>query len=428
MMRAKNGWLHLVLAGIVLLSARGVNAIQLDISGIVFDDANANGRLDADESILPHVVLSDGVQVIRADKWGRYRLSTESSRVLFVSLPGEYQAGGVFFEHLRTHHTGDIIDFPLVKHDWSDTYSLLFFTDSHVTAGEKYNAVAGMKAAVDHMNDQGAAFVISGGDLIMDALGVCEPESRAQYRLYQELISQLKVPLFNGIGNHELYGIYLEGVGDDPCTVAEDDPSYNVGLYREFLGPDYYSFNWGPYHFVVLNTIGLTRVRNAEGDTVRAYYGTVGPEQLEWLKKNLETVPAEAPIVLVGHIPFVSLTQTFEGFHEHQVLFRDLEDPQAKSFQHTVDNTAEVINQVLAHRRVILALAGHHHNYEVDRWADNEHDLTFVTGGAICGHWWQGDRRIAGSTWPEGYVLVRLKEGRLESLRYISYDWKGYKE
>lgn len=423
----KIGWFSGPLIGL-LLCVQGLGAVPLDISGIVFEDANANGRLDADESTLPHVVLSDGMGVVLTDEWGRYRLSTESSRVLFVSLPGEYLAHNDFFEQLRAHHNGDIIDFPLVKHPWSDTFSFLFFTDSHVTPAEKYNAVAGLQAAVDHMNGQKAAFIISGGDLIMDALRACEDKSRAQYRIYQELISQLRVPLFNALGNHELFGIYLEGVGDDPCVVEEDDPLYGVGLYREYLGPDYYSFNYGSYHFVILNTIGVTKVRNSEGDTVRTYYGTVGPKQLEWLKKDLEMVPDEASIVLVSHIPFVSIGLTFAGYNQWQIVNYKLDDPEAISYTHVVNNASQVINEVLADRRVILALAGHHHNYEVTRWTTNEHDMTFVTGGAISGGWWRGDHRIAGSSWPEGYVLVNLREGRLEDLRYISYGWRGYKE
>lgn len=423
----KNGRLSLLLTG-ALLCARDVGAVSLNISGIVFEDTNANGRLDADERPLPQVVLSDGNQVVRADQWGRYRLSTESSRVLSVSLPGDYLANGDFFEQLRAHHNEDVVDFPLIKHDWSDSFSFLFFTDSHVTPEEKFDAVAGMKAAVHHMNGQRAAFAVSGGDLIMDALRACESEARDQYELYQKLVSSLNVPLFNAIGNHELYGIYLEGVGKDSCIVDEDDPLYGVGLYCEYLGPDYYSFNWGPYHFVVLNTVGVTKVRNTQGDTVRTYYGTVDSLQLNWLRKDLQMVATEAPIVLVGHIPFITAAHTFEGYNGYQVINYDLDDPEAESYTHVISNTSQVINSVLGDRRVILALAGHHHHYEVDRWADSQHDATFVIGGSICGQWWAGDRRIAGSTWPEGYVLVDLKEGRLEHLRYISYGWKGYKE
>jgi hypothetical protein len=285
-----------------------------------------------------------------------------------------------------------------------------------------------MRAAVAHMNRQKAVLAISGGDLIMDALRACESEARAQYELYRELTFSLEMPLFNTIGNHELYGVYLEGVGADSCIVQEDDSLYGVGLYREYLGPEYYSFNYGPYHFVLLNTIGLTKVRNSQGDTVRTYYGTVDSLQMEWLRQDLQMVPAEAPIIFIGHIPFITAAHTFEGYSKYQVINYELDDPEAESYTHVVSNTSEVINEILGDRSLILALAGHHHHYEVNRWADSQHDASFVVGGSISGQWWQGDRRIDGSSWPEGYLLVHLNDGRLEDLEYISFNWKGYKE
>jgi hypothetical protein len=418
----------MIMAAIATFSARGVNAIVLDISGIVFQDSNENGQRDRGEEALQGVVVSDGVEVVTTDGEGRYRLRTEDSRVLFVSLPGNYHTHGDFYEHLRGYSDGDTIDFAMLKHAFCDEVSFLFFTDSHVTPREKYNAVAGMKSAVAHMNGQDASLVISGGDLIMDALRVCEPESRQQYTLYQELTSELKMPLFNTPGNHELFGVYLDGVGEDPCVVAENDPLYAAGLYHEYLGPDYYSFNWGPYHFMVLNTIGLTRVRTEEGDTVRVYYGNVGPDQIAWMKKDLAAIPLEAPIILVSHIPFMTAVHTFEGYGQYQSINYRLEDPEARSYTHVVSNASEVINQVLADRHLILALAGHHHHHEQVRWAASEHDALFVLGGSVAGQWWQGDRRIAGSTWPEGYLKVRLKNKQVGDLQYISFNWTGYKE
>jgi Icc protein len=428
MIDPKRSCFRFLLAVILLFCARDGGAFPVNISGIVFQDKNHNGRHDKKERVLSDAVLSDGVQVTRTDERGRYSLSTESSRVLFLSLPGGFRIEGQFFEHLGNHRDGDQIDFPVVKQRQCDFFSFLFFADSHVTSAERYNAVAGMKAAVAHMNSQDAVLAISGGDLIMDALRVCESRSREQYRLYQELVSELRLPLFNTLGNHELYGIYLEGGGGDSCVVEEDDPLYGVGLYREYLGPDHYSFNWGPYHFVVLNTIGLTKVMNSQGDTVRTYHGTVSPEQLRWLEDDLAMVSPEAPIILVGHIPFLTAAHTLEGYNDYQVINYDLDDPEAESYTHVVNNASRVVNEILADRHFILAIAGHHHHYEVTRWADSQHDATFVVGGSICGQWWQGDRHIAGSTWPEGYVMVTLKDGRVKELRYIPYDWKGYKE
>jgi hypothetical protein len=429
MVRSSISAIVMIILAVAAIDAQGAHAAPTAISGIVFQDANENGRLDAGEQALPGVVLSDGVQVIQTDRWGRYRLETDDSRTLSVSLPGEYRAVGDFYTSLRDHHHGDIIDFPLVEHGCGDDFSFLFFTDSHVTHWEKFNAVAGMKAAVDHMNDQqGIELVISGGDLIMDALHVCEPESRRQFELYRELVEELKFPLFNTVGNHELYGVYLEGVGGDSCIVGEDDELYGTGLYREYLGPDHYSFNWGPYHFIILNTISLTRRLNDEGDTVRVYYGNVSADQVVWMKEDLAHVPPEEPVILVSHIPFVTAVHTFEGYGEYQAINYRLEDPEARSYTHAVSNASQVINEVLAGHRFILALAGHHHHYEVVRWEDNRHDARFVLGGSISGQWWQGDRRIAGSSWAEGYLRVSLKNTMVDDLEYISYDWKGYKE
>jgi len=409
--------------------ARDASAAPIAISGIVFHDHDENGRLDAGEHALPQVVLSDGMQVIRTDRWGRYRIETDDSRVLFVSLPGEYRSVGEFFENLRDHHNGDIVDFPLIEHGCGEELSFLFFTDSHVTDREKFNAVAGMKAAVAHMNEQkGIELILSGGDLIMDALRVCEPECREQYELYRELTAELNRPLFNTVGNHELYGVYLEGAGDDPCIVEEDDVLYGPGLYHEYFGPDHYSFNWGPYHFMVLNTISLTRGINAQGDTVRVYYGNVSADQVVWMGEDLAHVPPGTPIILISHIPFVTAVHTLEGYGDYQTINYRLEDSEARSYTHVVSNASQVINEVLAGHRFILALAGHHHHYEVVRWEDHQHNARFVLGGSICGQWWQGDRRIAGSTWPEGYLRVWLRDGEVSDLQYISYGWKGYKE
>jgi len=425
----RSGICHLLLSAMVVLGGRAANAVPVDISGTVFQDTNQNGRRDSREPGLSGVILSDGVEVVRTDGDGHYHLRSQDSRVLFVCLPGDYRSNGDFFEHMGSHRDGDEIHFPMLRHPACDQVSFLFFTDSHVTPREKFNAVAGMKAAVAHMNaQQGVDLVISGGDLIMDALRVCEPESRQQYGLYQELSGELIFPLFNAIGNHENYGVYLDGVGEDPCIVEEDDGLYGAGLYRELLGPDYYSFNWGSYHFMVLNTIGLTRVLNDEGDTVRTYYGNVSSDQISWMSQDLAHVPPETPVILIGHIPFMTAVHTFEGYHEYQTIHYDLSEPETGSYTHVVSNASQVINEILAGHRFILALAGHHHHYEVVHWADSQHDATFVLGGSICGQWWQGDRRIAGSTWPEGYLRVRLKNKKVDNLQYISFDWKGYKE
>ncbi|TET66230.1 MAG: hypothetical protein E3J45_06865, partial [Candidatus Zixiibacteriota bacterium] len=308
------------------------------------------------------------------------------------------------------------------------TVKFVFFTDPHLPPEPKYNAIAGMQSAIKHMNAQKPVFFISGGDLIDDAERACEPEARKRFDLYRRLSGGFNAPLFNSIGNNDNYGIYLEGVGGDTCIVSEEDSSYGPGMYREYFGPDYYSFNYGEYHFIVFNTVSITWTVASSGDTVRTYYGNISQQQIDWAKKELQHVSKETPIILVGHIPFMTQMPMFFGYRESQIIAYDLENPKLKSFKHAVGNTAEIINELFADYNVVLALAGHHHIYEVTHWADQEHSAYFIVGGAVCGGWWRGDRELKGSSWPEGYLLVTLKQGELEHFEYISYGWKGYEE
>jgi 3',5'-cyclic-AMP phosphodiesterase len=77
----------------------------------------------------------------------------------------------------------------------------------------------------------------------------------------------------DGPGNHDHYGIIRSRSHADPAN-----PLYNRGMYRQYFGPDYYSFTYGGVHFIGLNTI-------SPDDS--AYYGDVDSVQMEWLKRDL---------------------------------------------------------------------------------------------------------------------------------------------
>lgn len=83
---------------------------------------------------------------------------------------------------------------------------------------------------------------------------------------------------------------------------------------------------------------------------------------------------------------------------------------------------------MLADYNLILTLSGHMHSYQATHRADHEHDLYFIVGGALSGHFWGGDHELGGSSWPEGYLLVTLKKRKLEDFEYVSHGWKGYDE
>src|SRR5690606_12939149 len=75
--------------------------------------------------------------------------------------------------------------------------------------------------------------------------------------------------------------------------------------YRDIIGPTYYSFNLGEVHYVVLDNIQYINTGGAPGVVgQRNYNDVITPEQIEWLKKDLETLPDKtAPVVIAMHAP-----------------------------------------------------------------------------------------------------------------------------
>lgn len=71
---------------------------------------------------------------------------------------------------------------------------------------------------------------------------------------------------------------------------------WNANGKRTFtnqVGPLYQSFTYGGVHFVLLDT-----TVNFELD------GKIGKAQLQWLKSDLDSIPADMPVILFGHHPF----------------------------------------------------------------------------------------------------------------------------
>jgi len=83
---------------------------------------------------------------------------------------------------------------------------------------------------------------------------------------------------------------------------GEHDAGLDGGaLYREFLGETYYSFDHRGVHFVALDNVSRAKPE-------------VGPEQLAWLKKDLERFSKSAPIVVFTHRPLFDLKPEWEWF------------------------------------------------------------------------------------------------------------------
>ncbi len=83
---------------------------------------------------------------------------------------------------------------------------------------------------------------------------------------------------------------------------GEHDAGLDGGvLFREHFGETHYSFDHKGVHFVALDNVSQAKPQ-------------VGPEQLDWLKRDLSRFPKAAPIVVFTHRPLFDLRPDWEWF------------------------------------------------------------------------------------------------------------------
>lgn len=275
--------------------------------------------------------------------------------------------------------------------DSEPQFKFAFLTDIHLQP--ERDAIKGFEKAINKVNELNPDFVITGGDLIMDALGQNYFRSDSLYDIYDSMQEMFKMPVYNTVGNHEVFGLY-ESSGIDP-----EHPEYGKKLYENRLGKRYYSFDKGNWHFMVLDVIGFT--------TDRRYIGEVDSAQMEWIKNDLAQTNSNKNIIVSVHIPFVT---TFLQYY-HDPL-------EANGPGLVVTNGPEVLD-LFDGRNLKLVLQGHTHILE-DIYIDNTH---FVTGGAVSARWWSGPNHNV----EEGFLLLKVWKDNFE-WEYIDYGWEVLKE
>jgi len=270
-----------------------------------------------------------------------------------------------------------------------EKFTFAFLTDIHLQP--ELRATEGFKKAIATVNELNPDFVITGGDLIMDALGVPFERADSLYNLYNEVSKGFNMPVYNTFGNHETFGLYRDS------GIDSTHEEYNKKMYENKIGKRYYSFDHKGWHFIILDAIGVNPDRN--------YYGYITEEQIEWLKSDIANISKETPLVVTVHIPFItSMTQLTEG-------------SQAANSEGIVITNARDVLLLLYEYNLKLVLQGHLHFLEDIYVGGKTH---FITGGAVSASWWKGPRGIM----EEGFVLVEVEDGEID-WEYIDYGWEA---
>lgn len=265
-----------------------------------------------------------------------------------------------------------------------NSFEFAFLTDIHIRPD--MNAPIGFQMAIDKVNELNPDFVLTGGDLVFDAMRGNQQKSDSLFTLYTSMIKGFKIPVYNCIGNHDLFAIYPESPESDT------HPDYKYGMFERYFGKSYYSFDHKGWHFIVLNSLDVTEDNK--------YKGHFHEKQLEWLKSDLENVNKSTPIVIVSHLPMLSVRGQVAGTGGNSMI----------------DNVSEVFKIIDSHN-LKLILQGHIHWKENGFVNDRFH---YITGGSIAGNGWKGRRHNT----KEGFIMIKVN-GDDFSWEYIDHGWEN---
>src|SRR6476469_6220722 len=133
----------------IMMFAAGAVALLfsalVDVTGIVFNDANGNGVRDTGEAGIAGVAVSNQDTVVTTDASGAFRMTARGSGVVFVSTPDGYRAIGPFW---RDADAAAPIAFPLARAASSGTFSFVHASDTHISAASAARTQR-MRAVVD---------------------------------------------------------------------------------------------------------------------------------------------------------------------------------------------------------------------------------------------------------------------------------------
>lgn len=252
------------------------------------------------------VVVSDGELTTTTDEQGRYVLNSwKRTGYVFISVPSGYEVaseGLIPRNFVRLDGADEeVADFELTKAE-NDEFTLFVMNDIHLTNTKETDDIQRFRSGF--AADYAEMLARTGGKVYATVLGDMTTDTRwyknnfalPEYLAEMQRISGA-VPIWHVMGNHD-NDIHCSGPSEVWDALA-------VETYRRVIGPNYYSFNIGQFHFVVLDDIVYTGAN--------AYNTYVEDVQLSWLEKDLSHVDAATPIVVMTHAPLYRYTGMADG-------------------------------------------------------------------------------------------------------------------
>lgn len=366
---------------------------QTEATGIVFVDENENQIFDEGERPLEGIRISNGLEIVKTDVDGRYTLPIDDDTQIFVIKPRNYRtllSDDMLPRFYYTHKpngspdsrfagvepTGPLpesVDFPLYPQSEPDQFRAVLWADPQPRNMREIEYIT--HDVIEELIGVDAAFGVTLGDIMFDDIGLFEEQNSR--------VALIGIPWYNVIGNHDLNM-------DAKVDELSDE------TYERVFGPNYYSFDYGPTHFIVLDTVHWYWNDDEDKGT---YRGGIDDAQLEFVKNDLEFVPEDQLIVLLMHIP-LTVGQMDDG--ERAKLFELMDD-----------------------REFTLSISGHTHYQEhvfvgSDMGWNGPEKHHHVINVTVSGSWWSGA--------PDEYGIphTMMRDGAPNGYSFITFDGNEY--
>lgn len=274
------------------------------------EKANIKGRVSLDGKAIEGVLVSDGKQIVRTNRFGRYSMTSDKAdSMLFITTPSgtvaKSQNGlnpGFWAMLEKPVNKTERHNFQLVSEN-QDNYRVMFMPDLHLTNDPRREDVRRFREIVapfirEKANEsEGPCYLMNLGDFTHEIYWYEFDfnEEDARDVLVEE---ELGVKAYAVTGNHD----------HDAAIVGEDVDFRSAWLYRRVWGPDRFSVNIGNDHWVFIDNIYFINVEGKgkkapgiKGD--RSYEDRFTAEQLEWLAKDLSYVSDSTQVYLCTHCP-----------------------------------------------------------------------------------------------------------------------------
>lgn len=336
------------------------------VKGVVFLDSNKNNLIDKGEKTVADVLISNGKDIVKTNKKGKYTINLLPNNPLFIIKPKGFISPKnkdsivQFFINPYDIKNKNQVNFPLYKQKEKNFPKVALLGDPQADVMDDIHHVG--KLVTEELISKDIDFMVPLGDLSFDNLAIFKPLSKT--------LGLVGVPVFYTIGNHDLD--YKESFDD------------TNEKFEKHFGPSYYAFEYGKEFFLVLNNI--FPIGNNK------YEGRINNTQQEFIKNLLALKKNINKITVFMHIP--------------------LEQLKDKEW---------LISQLSSIKNVLIATGHTHTQYHKFFHRKNNSKIHQLVTGAVCGSWWRGPHDI------NGIPFALMDDGTEKGYWLVQYTNNSYK-